>query len=76
MNKMMLTHIAIFAVGFGAGYYFAKQSKKSFANVTAKTKGDLRTDWNYCTSKCYSGGATGGYSCLADCMRKRGNPID
>jgi hypothetical protein len=70
MNKMTLIHIGIFTAGVAAGWILAKNAKKtSFANLTASGRGD----WNYCTSKCYP---NNGYSCLAECMRKRGNPID
>ena len=70
---MTLVHIGIFTAGVFAGWMLAKNQKASFANLAAP--GDLLKDWEYCTRKCYTN-SNGGYSCLADCMRKRGNPIN
>jgi len=75
MNKMTLIHIGIFSAGVLAGWMLAKNQKdKVFANITTN---DLKSDWKYCQNECgYNGGTPQGTSCLKDCMRKRGNPID
>ena len=69
---MTLVHIGIFGAGVLVGWMLAKNKTKSFSNLTA---GDLKSDWEYCTKKCYTL-SNGGYACLQDCMKKRGNPIN
>jgi len=76
MNKATLVHIGIFSAGVLAGWMLAKNQKKdsTFANLTAPA--DLRKDWEYCVDKCYTYPNVGGYSCLRECMRRRGNPLN